>query len=100
MSIRNARLGCTRIIEHLEKRTKSRARAMVDDDVQGNLQFGPFELSSRERALRRDGVVLPLGRRALDLLIYLAGRPGDVIAKQAMIHHSWSDVTFEEGRMR
>jgi predicted ATPase/DNA-binding winged helix-turn-helix (wHTH) protein len=100
MSIRNARLGFTRIIEHLEKRTKSRARAMVDDDVQGNLQFGPFELSSRERVLRRDGVVLPLGSRALDLLIYLAGRPGEVIAKQELIDHVWSDVTVEEGSIR
>src|SRR6202171_5751399 len=73
---------------------------MVDDDVQRNLQFGPFELSSRERVLRRGGVVLPLGSRALDLLIYLAGRPGEVIAKQELIDHVWSDVTVEEGSIR
>jgi predicted ATPase/DNA-binding winged helix-turn-helix (wHTH) protein len=73
---------------------------MVDDDVQGNLQFGPFELSSRERVLRRDGVVLPLGSRALDLLIYLAGRPGEVISKQELIDHVWPDVTVEEGSIR
>ena len=46
-----------------------------------NLRFGPFELSSRERVLRREGVMLPLGGRALDILIYLAERPGEVIAK-------------------
>jgi predicted ATPase/DNA-binding winged helix-turn-helix (wHTH) protein len=73
---------------------------MVDDDAQGNLQFGPFELSSRERVLRRDGVVLPLGSRALDILIYLAGRPGQVIAKQELIDHVWPDVTVEEGSIR
>src|SRR5882757_1744584 len=73
---------------------------MVDDDVQGNLQFGPFELSSKGRVLRRDGVVLPLGSRALDLLIYLAGRPGEVIAKQELIDHVWPDVTVEEGSIR
>jgi hypothetical protein len=56
-------------------------RAEADDDVHRNLQFGPFELSSRERVLRRDGVVLPLGSRALDILIYLAERLGKVIAK-------------------
>src|SRR5712664_4217765 len=100
MSIRNARLGFARIIEHPDKQTKSRPRAMVDDDVQRNLQFGPFELSSRERVLRREGVVLPLGSRALDLLIYLAGRPGEVIAKQELIDHVWSDVTVEEGSLR
>ncbi len=70
------------------------------DGVDRNLQFGPFELSGRERALRRDGVVLPLGSRALDILIYLADRPGEVIAKQELIDHVWSDVTVEEGSLR
>jgi predicted ATPase/DNA-binding winged helix-turn-helix (wHTH) protein len=73
---------------------------MADDDVRRNLQFGPFELSSRERVLWRDGVVLPLGSRALDLLVYLAERPGEVIAKQELIDHVWSDVTVEEGSLR
>src|ERR1700755_2141125 len=73
---------------------------MADDDIHGNLRFGPFELSSRERVLRREGVVLPLGSRALDLLIYLAERPGEVIAKQELIDHVWPDVTVEEGSIR
>src|ERR1700682_2270287 len=100
MSIRNARLGFARIIEHRDRQTRSRPRAMVDDDAQGNLQFGPFELSSRERVLRRDGRVLPLGDRALDILVYLADRPGEVIAKQELIDHVWPDVTVEEGSLR
>src|SRR5258707_2658574 len=100
MSIKNARLGFSRIIEHPGKHTNSVPRAMADDDIHRNLQFGPFELSSRERALRREGVVLPLGSRALDLLIYLAERPGEVIAKQELIDHVWPDVMVEEGRLR
>jgi predicted ATPase/DNA-binding winged helix-turn-helix (wHTH) protein len=70
------------------------------DSADRNLQFGPFELSSRERVLRREGVVLPLGGRALDILIYLAERPGEVIAKQELIDHVWPDVTVEEGSIR
>ena len=73
---------------------------MADDNVHRNLQFGPFELSSRQRVLRRDRVVLPLGGRALDILIYLAERPGEVIAKQELMDHVWSDVTVEEGSLR
>src|SRR5260370_28345990 len=84
MSIRNARLGFARIIEH-PGQADSRPRAMADDDVHRNLQFGPFELSSRERVLRREGVVLPLGSSALDILIYPAERPGDVVAKQELM---------------
>src|SRR6202795_4286516 len=100
MSNRTARLGFARIVEHPDKQTKSRPRTMIDTEAQGNLQFGPFELSSRERVLRRDGEVLPLGSRALDILIYLAGRPGEVIAKQELIDHVWPDVTVEEGSIR
>jgi predicted ATPase/DNA-binding winged helix-turn-helix (wHTH) protein len=68
--------------------------------VHRKLRFGPFELSIRERLLRRDGAVLPLGGRALDLLIYLAERPGEVIAKKELIDHVWPDVTVEEGSLR
>ena len=64
------------------------------------LRFGPFELSIGERMLRRDNEVLPLGGRALDILIYLADRPGEVVAKQELIDHVWSDVTVEEGSLR
>jgi predicted ATPase/DNA-binding winged helix-turn-helix (wHTH) protein len=70
------------------------------DGIHRNLQFGPFELSIGERLLRREGVVLPLGGRALDLLIYIADRPGEVIAKQELVDHVWSDVTVEEGSLR
>ncbi|HTF74488.1 MAG TPA: winged helix-turn-helix domain-containing protein, partial [Bradyrhizobium sp.] len=68
--------------------------------VHRNLTFGPFELSSSERVLRREGEALPLGGRALDILIYLAERPGEVIAKQELMDHVWSDVTVEEGSIR
>src|SRR6266478_1531345 len=74
--------------------------AMSGAAAYGKLKFGPFELSIGERSLRREGVWLRLGGRALDLLIYLAERPGEVIAKQELIDHVWSDVTVEEGSLR
>ena len=68
--------------------------------VHRKLRFGPFELSIGERVLRRGGRVLPLGDRALDILTYLVDRPGEVIAKQDLINHVWTDVTVEEGSLR
>src|SRR6266850_1183675 len=68
--------------------------------VHRKLRFGPFELSIGERILRRDCQVLRLGGRALDILIYLADRPGEVIAKRELIDHVWPDVTVEEGSLR
>jgi DNA-binding winged helix-turn-helix (wHTH) protein len=56
----------------------------------GNLRFGPFELLNRERVLRRDGVVLPLGGSAFDILIHPAECPGELIAKQELLDRVWS----------
>ncbi|MEA2822873.1 MAG: hypothetical protein QOJ86_4877, partial [Bradyrhizobium sp.] len=67
--------------------------------VHRKLRFGPFELSIGERVLRREGETLPLGGRALDILIYLAERSGEVIAKQELMDRVWSDVTVEEGSL-
>jgi len=36
----------------------------------------------------------------LDILIYLADRLGEVIAKQELIDRVWSDITVEEGNLR
>jgi predicted ATPase/DNA-binding winged helix-turn-helix (wHTH) protein len=73
---------------------------MSSDSVPTTLKFGPFELSTRERVLRRGDVVLSLGSRALDILIYLAERPGEVIGKKQLIDQVWSDVNVEEGSLR
>lgn len=64
------------------------------------LGFGPFELSVCERLLRRDGRVLSLGDRALDILIYLAHHPGEIVAKHKLMEHVWSGVNVEEGSLR
>src|SRR5258707_6143175 len=66
----------------------------------GSLRFGPFELSSRERVLRREGLEIPLGSRALDILAYLAECPGDVIPKKELLDHVWSGITVEDGVLR
>jgi DNA-binding winged helix-turn-helix (wHTH) protein len=68
--------------------------------VHRKLRFGPFDLSIGERVLRREGVVLPLGSRAFDILVYLAERAGEIIAKKELIDHVWPDVTVEEGSLR
>jgi predicted ATPase/DNA-binding winged helix-turn-helix (wHTH) protein len=87
-------------IAQIRAKLKPGFEAMSGAAAHGKLKFGPFELSIGERLLRREGVVLPLGGRALDLLIHLAERPGEVIAKQELIDRVWPDVTVEEGSIR
>jgi 3-hydroxyisobutyrate dehydrogenase-like beta-hydroxyacid dehydrogenase/DNA-binding winged helix-turn-helix (wHTH) protein len=75
-------------------------QTMSSSDLHRTLRFGPFELLSSERVLRRAGVTLSLGSRAFDILVYLAERPGKVIGKKELIDHVWSDVTVEEVSLR
>jgi hypothetical protein len=42
-------------------------------------------------------MVLPLGSRALDILVYLVNRPGEVVKKKKLFDYVWPDVLVEEG---
>lgn len=95
-----ANSGFVPIVLALRETTKSALETMAGDGVHGKLKFGPFELSSGERALQRNGAVLPLGSRAIDILIYLVERPGEVVTKKELIGHVWPDVVVEEGSLR
>src|SRR5882757_7362664 len=75
-------------------------QTMSSSGVHRTLRFGPFELLTSKRVLRRDGVTLSIGSRAFDILVYLAERPGKVIGKKELIDHVWSDVTVEEVSLR
>jgi DNA-binding winged helix-turn-helix (wHTH) protein len=50
--------------------------------------------------LRHEGVLLPIGRRSLDILIYLAERPGEIVAEKELWDRAWSGGTIEEARLR
>ena len=66
----------------------------------GIVSFGPFHLSSAERLLKRDGRPIRLGGRALDLLIALVGRAGEVVGQRELISCIWPDVTVEDANLR
>jgi len=68
--------------------------------IGGKLKFGSFELSSRERVLRHEGVVLPLGRKPLDILTYLAERPGELVAEKELRDRAWSGAGIEEASLQ
>ena len=50
--------------------------------------------------MEKDGAPLHIGGRALDILIFLAERPGEVVDKRDLIKHVWSDVNVDEGSLR
>ncbi len=64
------------------------------------ISFGAFRLFPKLRLLEKDGAPLHLGGRALDILIYLAERAGEVIDKRELVKRVWADVNVDEGSLR
>ena len=62
--------------------------------------FGPFRLFAAERQLKKGDEAVPLGGRALDTLIALVERAGEVVTQRDLISRVWPDVTVEEANLR
>jgi hypothetical protein len=64
------------------------------------VSFGPFRLNLVERALEREGVAVPLGGRAMDVLIKLIERPGELVDRHELMASVWPKLIVEEGNLR
>ncbi|OSJ26585.1 hypothetical protein BSZ19_35565 [Bradyrhizobium japonicum] len=62
--------------------------------------FGPLRLLIAERLLEKAGEPLELGGRALDILITLVERAGEVVTPKELISRVWPDVIVEEANLR
>lgn len=70
------------------------------NDPDSALSFGPFRLLPKSRLLEKDGASLHVGGRALDILIFLAERAGEVVDKRELVKRVWADVNVDEGSLR
>ncbi|MEJ0066311.1 MAG: winged helix-turn-helix domain-containing protein [Caulobacteraceae bacterium] len=64
------------------------------------LAFGPFRLDVFGRRLTEAGRPVAIGDRALELLIALAERPGEVVPKADLMTRVWPDTHVEEANLR
>jgi len=64
------------------------------------LRFGRFEVRPAERQLLVDGVAVPLGSRAFDLLIALIERRDRVVAKNELLDLVWPGMVVEENNLQ
>ena len=62
-------------------------------------RFGPFRLDQDLCLLYRDDVPVALGQRAVTLLQLMLERPGETVAKNALIDAAWPDVVVEESNL-
>jgi hypothetical protein len=67
-----------------------------------SFSFGPFRLFPPERLLKKGEETLSVGGRALDILIALVERTGEVVTQRELISRVWLYVTVEKAiyRMR
>ncbi len=76
---------------------------MADREIDGReqlLSFGPFQLIRSRKLLLQDGRPVRLGSRAIDLLMVLVERAGEVVGKNELIAHVWPNTIVEENNLR
>ena len=64
------------------------------------LNFGPFRLTVVGKKQLREGKPVRIGQRALDVLITLARRPGEVIERTELLSTVWQGTHVDERNLR
>ncbi|MDB5470225.1 MAG: hypothetical protein JWR84_1785 [Caulobacter sp.] len=64
------------------------------------LGFGAFALYPLQKLLLENGTPVDLGSRALDILVLLARRRGEVLSKEALIAAAWPGVFVDDVSLR
>jgi predicted ATPase/DNA-binding winged helix-turn-helix (wHTH) protein len=79
---------------------EAKMSVQLDSAVGERLKFGEFELAPVARALWRRGEEIRLGSRALDILIALASRPGQIVSKDDLTEMVWRGAIVDETALR
>ncbi|WP_203072085.1 ATP-binding protein [Falsiroseomonas ponticola] len=64
------------------------------------IAFGPFRLSAERKLLLREGEAVAIGHRALDLLVALVRRAGEVVPTAELIAEVWPDRHVSDASIR
>ena len=64
------------------------------------VQFGPYRVFPGQRLIAENDRPLRLGRRAMDILLALLAKPGEVVSKQHLMARVWPDTVVEEISLR
>src|SRR3954470_5711941 len=64
------------------------------------VSFGPFRLFPAARVIEKDGVPLALGNRALDILVVLVERSGEVVSHRELLARVWRELVVDPSNLR
>jgi DNA-binding winged helix-turn-helix (wHTH) protein len=76
-----------------EKRTEPTGAAPTE------VSFGPFRLLPTQFLLLEGNTPVPLGSRALQILIVLLERPGELVSKQELMARVWPNIFVEPANL-
>src|SRR5512144_1753357 len=62
----------------------------------GTYEFGPFRYDANQRLLFREGEIVPLAPKSLEMLQALLERRGMVVGKAELMKLVWPDTFVEE----
>jgi predicted ATPase/DNA-binding winged helix-turn-helix (wHTH) protein len=71
----------------------------VERDGVATTQFGRFRLHGRRRELLAGGVAVPIGSRALDVLLVLIEARGELVTKDELMNRVWPNTFVEENTL-
>ncbi|WP_128921369.1 winged helix-turn-helix domain-containing protein [Bradyrhizobium nanningense] len=63
------------------------------------VSFGPFRLLRSQFLLLEDDKPVPIGSRALEILVALLERPGELVSKHDLMVRVWPDVFVEPANL-
>ena len=67
---------------------------------QDSVSFGPFRLAPARRLLTLDGAPVPLGDRALEILLLLVEHAPNVVGKRTLFDRVWPGMLVDESNLR
>jgi len=68
--------------------------------IEQSIEFGSFRLFPARRLLEANGAAIAIGSRALDILIVLVEREGEIVSKKELMSRAWPDITVDESSLR
>jgi len=63
------------------------------------IRFGPFQIEPRTWILSRDGQVIDLSPRLVEILAFFSARPGDIITKEELLDRFWAGVNISDNTL-
>src|SRR5262245_33994012 len=93
------RLGVTRTVQNPDANKPFVLKRAEPRAVPIEISFGPFRSRPTQFLLLEGNNSVPIGGRALEILIALLERPGELVSKQELIDRAWPNVFVEPANL-